>query len=86
MRLQDPLTGQRSAVKDATDRLTASLMLAKGDHAAALPVLTAMLDAHPSAHWAHADVGWCHFLIGRLEVRGACAAKSVLKPTRHCTT
>jgi len=68
-KLHDPLTGRSAAVKDAADRLSASLTLAKGDHTAALPSLTAIVDSHPSAHWAHADLGWCRFHLGQLEVR-----------------
>ena len=69
VKLKDPLTGRRAAVKGFADRLAAALMLARGDHAAALPVLTAMVDAHPSEHWALADLGWCQFRLGQLEVR-----------------
>ena len=73
MELQDPLTGRSASVKDAADRLSAALMLARGDHAAALPLLTAMVDTHPSAHWANGDLGWCQFHLGRLQVRdGKC--------------
>ena len=68
-KLQDPLTGRSAAVKDAADRLLASLTLAKGDHTAALPVLTAMVDSHSESHWAPGDLGWCQFHLGQLEVR-----------------
>lgn len=74
VRQQEPLTGRWATVQDAVNRLSTSLMLARGDYKAALPVLTSMVETQHSAHWAHADLGWCHFHFGHLEVRHTCQA------------